>query len=73
MYGNRVELGERIVPFAEITTAAVLGRNKLNVYYGDKVWQVRGDKGFNALKYVHLIYRYKNIAKGEKDGKFLGL
>lgn len=73
LYGNRVELGERIVPFAEITTAAVLGRNKLNLYYGDKVWQVRGDKGFNALKYVHLIYRYKNIAKGEKDGKFLGL
>ncbi len=73
LYGNRVELGNRIVPFDDISTAAVLGRNKLNLYYGDNVWQVRGDKGFNALKYVHLIYRYKNMMKGEKDGEFLGL
>lgn len=72
LYGNRVELGERVVPFEEISTAAVLGRNKLNLYYGDSVWQVRGGKRFNALKYVHLIYRYKNMVKGEQE-TFLGL
>ena len=52
---------------------AVLGRNKLNLYHGDKLYQVKGDKRFNALKYVHIYHRYKNIRKGEEHVKFLGL
>jgi hypothetical protein len=51
----------------------VLGRNKLNIYHGKKVYQLKGGKRFNALKYVHIYYRYRNIARGDTDGKFLGL
>ena len=51
----------------------VLGRNKLNLYIGDKVYQCKGNKRFNALKYVHIYHRYKNIKEGNSDGKFLGL
>ena len=59
--------------FGEIDAVTVLGRNKLNVYHGGKIYQFKGDKRFNALKYVHIFHRYKNLQKGEGNGKFLGL
>ncbi len=68
-------LGDEVVdlPYEKISAVAVLGKNKLNIYYEGKLYQVKGDARFNALKYVHLYYRAKNILKGEEDGKFLGL
>ena len=73
LFGDRLILGSRVLPFAEISTMAVLGRNKLNIYHKDDLFQIKGDKRFNALKYVQLFYRSKNLAKGDTDGKFLGL
>ena len=46
---------------------------KLNVYFGKQVFQLKGGKRFNALKYVHIYNRYKNIIRGDINGKFLGL
>ena len=34
---------------------------------------LKGDKRFNALKYVHIYHRNKNLTRGEENGKFLGL
>ena len=62
-----------IVPFDETVAMSVLGRNKLNVYHGERLYQLKGDKRFNALKFVNIYYRYKNIKRGETDAKFLGL
>ena len=45
----------------------------LNIYFGETLYQFKGSKRFNALKYVNLFYRYKNIKEGNADGKFLGL
>lgn len=59
--------------FEDLSAMSVLGRNKLNIYHDKKIYQVRGDKRFNALKYVNIFYRYKNIDKEYVDGKFLGL
>lgn len=59
--------------FTETKAVTVLGRNKLNIYYNDKVYQLKGDKHFNALKYVNIFHRHKNIVKGDVNGKFLGL
>ncbi|MBR4131913.1 MAG: 1-acyl-sn-glycerol-3-phosphate acyltransferase [Oscillospiraceae bacterium] len=74
LYGDRVTVGgDWTLPFAEITAAAVLGRNKLNLYHGGEIYQFKGDKRFNALKYVNLIHRYKNMAQGDEHGEFLGL
>ena len=77
LYGNRAEIsfdgGALDLPFDEVTAAAVLGRNKLNVYHGGRVYQIKGSKRFNALKYVHIYHRYKNIKKGDAHVKFLGL
>ncbi len=78
LYGDRVEINlndKKTLNFAfsDIFAIAVLGRNKLNIYYDNKIYQFKGEKRFNALKYVNLYYRYTNIIKGDNDGKFLGL
>jgi len=78
LYGDRITIDEEgvdplVLPFAELTAVAVLGRNKLNVYHGDQVYQFKGSKRFNALKYVNIYYRHKNVSKGEPYGEFLGL
>ena len=77
LHGNRLEVEadkERYsFLFDETHALTVLGRNKLNVYHGDKVYQFKGDKRFNALKFVHTFYRYQNLKKGDGNGKFLGL
>ena len=76
LYGNRIEIEavDRLVfPFDNTSAVTVLGRNKLNIYYGGKIYQLKGDKRFCALKYVHIYHRYKNIRKGDENDKFLGL
>ena len=74
LYGDRVEIdGDWVLPFREITASAVLGRNKLNLYHGGEIYQFKGSRRFNALKYVNLIHRYQNMTQGDKHGEFLGL
>ena len=78
LYGNRIVIdegadNELVLPFEAVQAAAVLGRNKLNLYVGDTVYQVKGDNHFNALKYVNLYFRFKNICKGDNHVEFLGL
>ena len=73
LYGDRITVGDTTYHFDDITAAACLGRNKLNIYHGKDVFQFKGDKRFNALKYVNLYFRYRNIKRGNENGNFLGL
>ncbi|MBP1570765.1 MAG: 1-acyl-sn-glycerol-3-phosphate acyltransferase [Oscillospiraceae bacterium] len=74
LYGDKIVFDNDIVlSFDDISVVAVLGKNKANIYWKDKIYQLKGDKRFNALKYVNIYYRYKNIKEGNSDGKFLGL
>ncbi len=78
LFGNRILIDKDkaaplTLPFDDISVIAVLGRNKLNIYYQGTVYQLKGDKRFNALKYVQIFYHYKNIHKGDDNGEFLGL
>ncbi len=78
LYADRVifdegEKTELTLPFSQVYTAAVLGRNKLNIYFGDLVYQLKGSKRFNGLKYVNFYFKYKNIMAGDEHGEFLGL
>ena len=78
LYGDRIVLDEGcerelVLPFSEISAAACLGKNKLNVYHGKLIYQFKGSKRFNALKYVNLYFRYKNITRGDEHDQFLGL
>ena len=78
LYGNRIVINKSEdnsyeFDFDKISAVTILGKNKLNIYSDGKVYQIKGDKRFNALKYVHIYNRYKNISRGDADGKFLGL
>lgn len=77
LFGNRIVIsrphGELILPFDKISVISVLGRNKLNIYIDDKIYQFKGGKRFNALKYVNIYYHCKSVKEGQTDGEFLGL
>lgn len=78
LYGNRIVLehvsGNPLeFPFDAVEVVTILGKNKLNIYHDKKVYQLKGDKRFNALKYVNMYYHYKNAKEGGGDGEFLGL
>ncbi len=74
-YSNRFELDceeLQTIDFDKLSAVTILGRNKLNFYFEDKTVQFKGEKSFNALKYVNLFYHYKNL-KENNNGKFLGI
>lgn len=78
MYGDRFVVDEGtenalVLPFCELSVVTVLGKNKLNVYHGEKVYQVKGSERMNALKYMNFYYRYKNLTQEVEDREFLGL
>ena len=72
LYGDRIVMGDTTLHFDDITAATCLGRNKLNIYHGKDVFQFKGDQRFNALKYMNLYFRYKNVKSGE-GSTFLGM
>lgn len=76
LYGDRIEMTgsvEKCFRFDETETITILGKNKLNIYHKNVVYQIQSDKRFNALKYINLFHRYKNITSEGKNGNFLGL
>ena len=62
--------------YEDIKGASAVGRNKMNFYAGDKLYQikdVKGNKRLCALKYLNILYHAENVRKGETDEQFLGL
>ena len=72
LYGDRIVVDDRVMPLGETGAVVVLGKNKLNIYFGKELLQLKGGKRFNALKYVHFFHRYKNQTAGDNN-EFLGL
>lgn len=72
LYGDRITVDGREFSFDTTSSVVVLGKNKLNIYSGNEVLQLKGSKRFNALKYVHFFHRYQNIKAGNNN-EFLGL
>lgn len=77
LFGDRIHIsyngGDLVFPFNEANAVTVLGRNKVNIYHEGKIYQLKGAKSFNGIKYVHMFNRYSNIRKGEENAVFLGL
>lgn len=80
LFKDRFEIIARrkkyVIPFDEITAVSVLGKNKMNIYFGEKgetLWQIKGDKHFNPIKYMNIYYHDQNVKKGETEHEFLGL
>lgn len=74
VYDDRYELSYEdekvVIPFADVVAVTVLGRNKLNIYIGAEIKQIKADKRFNALKYMNVYYRQK---EGNDNAEFLGI
>lgn len=77
LFGDKILISshgsELCMPFCEVSSAAVLGKNKLNIYHNGKIYQIKGGKRFCALKYVQIYHKYVNTQKGDSNGEFLGL
>ena len=75
LYGNRIIVDDMTFHFDTIHSITVLGKNKLNIYTDDFVYQLKGNKSFNALKYVNIFHHYHNLQKGDLNHheQFLGL
>ena len=77
MYKNRftVEYKDKVeeLPFDTVSSMAVLGKNKLNLYIGDRIFQIKGEKSLCALKYINIYFHCVNQGKEITDGEFLGL
>ena len=71
LYGDRITVDGRDFPFAT-TDVTLLGKNKLNLYAGKEIFQIKSCKRFNALKYLNFYHRFKNLQTGDKY-EFLGL
>lgn len=57
-----------------VREACVVGKHKVNFYVDDYIYQVKGDKHFNGLKYVQIFYHLRNIEKNiTGPGEFLGI
>lgn len=72
LYGDRITVDGREFPFASVAIT-LLGKNKLNIYDGDEILQIKGSKRFNALKYLNFYHHHKNLTTGDHHGKHLGL
>ena len=64
---------EETFSFDEIKAVTILGKNKLNIYKDKDIFQLKPSKSFNAVKYVNIFHRYKNIRTGKENDEFLGL
>ncbi len=76
LFGDRLIFSNGVsleLNFNEISAIAVLGRNKLNVYVKDRIYQIKSHKRFNAVKYMNIYYRHSNIKNGTPDEVFLGI
>ena len=77
LYGDRIEVycatGAQVFRFDETSAVTVLGRNKVNIYFDKRIFQLKGPKPMNGIKYVHIFYRHLNLKKGESNAKFLGI
>ena len=79
LYADRLEIsGEQdkmTLSFDDVKAMACIADHKLNVFYMDRIYQISGDKSFNALKYCNIYYHEKFVKEEHGDGEFqfLGL
>ncbi len=73
-YQEKKEEKEFRYAYDDIDTLTVLGKNKINFYYEDKLFQFKGDESMNALKFAHFYFHYKNIKENNlSDNEYLGI
>ena len=59
---------ERVYPLKDISALTMVGKKKFNFYYDGKILQVKGNKRFCAIKYVHIFDGLRRIAEPISEG-----
>lgn len=59
--------GESVYPLDDISAMTMVGKKKFNFYHDGKILQVKGNKRFCAIKYVHVFDGLRQVKNG--DGK----
>lgn len=62
-------VGETVFPLKEITALTMVGKKKFNFYYDGKILQVKGNKRFCAIKYVHIFDGLKKLSRDTEGVK----
>ena len=74
LYPNRYEIKTdektTVILFDDIISAGIFGKNKMDFFTKENIYQIKADVRFNALKYVQFFYKYKN-EKENKNNEFL--
>lgn len=78
LFADRLEIGESsrmVLAYDDIKSMACIADHKLNIFYQDTIYQLKGDRHFNALKYCNIFYHAKYIREAHSDSEFqfLGL
>lgn len=79
LFGDRIETVNKnkqsTWEFDDISAMTCVADHKLNIYHKDGLFQLSGDKHFNALKYCNIYYHHKYVFKDNKTDsfEFLGL
>ena len=60
-------IGNFVFPLKDVTAVTMVGKRKFNFYYDNKIWQVKGEKRFCAIKYVHIFNGLKKIAQQSEE------
>ncbi len=79
IFGNCLRISgsgaDLVMPYSDIKAMTCVAGHKLNIFCGDKIYQLKGDDSFNALKYCNIYYHAKFTAEKHEAGdfEFLGL
>lgn len=76
LFKDRLEIeinsNKHIFYINDITSVAIFGKNRIQFYHKDNIFQILGSVRFNALKYLNMYHHIKNKIEGTSD-EFLGL
>ena len=71
LFKDRIELiglkDQITIKLEDIVSSGVFGKNKVNFFTKDNTYQIKSDEHFNALKYVEIVYKYKQEIGGNSD------
>ena len=77
LFADRLEIkskkGEAVIRFDDMSGATVLGRNKVNLITADAVYQIKGNKAYNAIKYMHFYFAFAQNKENADGSTFFGI
>lgn len=66
---DKLVIGEYTYPLKDVTAVTMVGKKKFNFYYDNKILQVKGNKRFCAIKYVHIFDGLRRLNESRESFK----